>query len=125
MKYITAVPAYGRDYKSKRAVQEDWDAGKDFLAQDIMHSGYTNLPDMQRIVNESGEPVTMNIRYKRLTMMTPVVVNPEMPTEDQADDAYARRVMGMPPHPRNEPGAYCTHPDCIDRTSPFISHGDH
>ncbi len=27
----TLVPAYGRDYKSKAAVQADFDAGKDFL----------------------------------------------------------------------------------------------
>ena len=28
---ITLTPAYGRDYKSKAAVLEDWNAGKDFI----------------------------------------------------------------------------------------------
>ena len=27
---VTAVPAYGRDYKSAAAVKADWQAGKDF-----------------------------------------------------------------------------------------------
>lgn len=30
MNDIHAVPAYGRDYKSKAAVLADWNAGKDF-----------------------------------------------------------------------------------------------
>lgn len=28
--YITVVPAYGRDYKSKAAIMADWKEGKDF-----------------------------------------------------------------------------------------------
>lgn len=30
MSHLTAVPAYGRDYKSKAAVMADWDDGLDF-----------------------------------------------------------------------------------------------
>lgn len=60
MRYVSAVPAYGRDYKSKKAVQADWDAGKDFLVQDVMLSGYVNKDD-------KPEDVTLNIRYDRLT----------------------------------------------------------
>ena len=28
---MTVIPAYGRDYKSKKAVLADWRAGKDFM----------------------------------------------------------------------------------------------
>ena len=60
---MTLVPSYGRDYKSKAAVQADWDAGKDFTIADFSspHDGrQINLQDAQR---EGG---TFNIRYKRL-----------------------------------------------------------
>jgi hypothetical protein len=33
---MTLTPAYGRDYKSKKAVLTDWNAGKDFIIQDIL-----------------------------------------------------------------------------------------
>jgi hypothetical protein len=60
--YLSAVPAYGRDYKSKKAVMEDWNAGKDFLIQDMRESGYVNKDD-----KPAG--VTLNIRYKNLTQV--------------------------------------------------------
>lgn len=59
MEYLSAIPAYGRDYKSKKAVMDDWNAGKDFLIQDMRHSGYINKDD--KPVN-----VTLNIRYAKL-----------------------------------------------------------
>lgn len=31
----TLVPAYGRDYKTRKAVFTDWEAGKDFLISDF------------------------------------------------------------------------------------------
>ena len=34
------TPAYGRDYKSKAAVQADFDAGKDFMARSFDRDGY-------------------------------------------------------------------------------------
>jgi len=48
---ITVVPAYRRDYKSKKAVEAAWKANKDFLIQDITspHDGrYINLSDAKR-----------------------------------------------------------------------------
>ncbi len=45
MRYISAVPAYGRDYKTKADVLADWEAGKDFLIQDMFESGYINKAD--------------------------------------------------------------------------------
>ena len=45
---MTVLPAYGRDYKSKKAVLADWHAGKDF--QDAVSGSYLsirdNLPDI-------------------------------------------------------------------------------
>jgi hypothetical protein len=46
---ITLVPAYQRDYKSKKAVQADFDAGKDFVIADIFHEyseKSANKPDL-------------------------------------------------------------------------------
>lgn len=47
MTYIEAVPAYGRDYKSQKAVKEDWSAGKDF--QDPMSGSYLNKQDAESL----------------------------------------------------------------------------
>jgi hypothetical protein len=70
MRYLTVVPAYGRDYKSKAAAVADWNAGKDFVVQDV-GAGRDN----GRAVSKSdleGQQVTVNIRYKRLTMVANV-----------------------------------------------------
>jgi hypothetical protein len=58
--YLSAVPAYGRDYKSARAVREDWAAGKDFRVEDLRSGGYVNKDD-------KPADVTLNVRYSRLT----------------------------------------------------------
>lgn len=60
MKYLSVIPAYGRDYKSAKAVKADWEAGKDFLIQDIQESGYISKAD-------KPDNVTLNIRYSKLT----------------------------------------------------------
>jgi hypothetical protein len=65
--FLSAVPAYGRDYKSKKEVLADWNAGKDFLIQDMRHSGYVNK-------NDAPKGATINIRYKRLTQVLPIKV---------------------------------------------------
>ena len=61
-RYVSAVPAYGRDYKSKKAVLADWEAGKDFLIQDPFLSGYVNKQD-------KPADMVLNIRYKNLTQI--------------------------------------------------------
>ena len=66
---ITLTPAYGRDYKSAKAVKADWDNNKDFIIADIFH------PDSGRYANKAdlrGECV--KIRYQRLTKL--IVINP-------------------------------------------------
>lgn len=66
--FLSAVPAYGRDYKSKKEVLADWNAGKDFLIQDMFKSGYVNK-------NDAPKGATINIRYKRLTQVCPIKVS--------------------------------------------------
>lgn len=65
MKRIGVVPAYGRDYKSKKAIQADLDAGKDFTITDIVH------PDCGRYINKEqlieGNYTEVNVRYQRQT----------------------------------------------------------
>ena len=60
---ITLTPAYGRDYKSKTAVLEDWNAGKDFVIQQIGHpydGRYANKENMK----DEGK---VQLRYAKLT----------------------------------------------------------
>jgi hypothetical protein len=64
---ISAVPAYGRDYKSIKAVKADWEAGKDFLIQDLFESGYINK-------NDTKAGMVLNIRYARLTKVCVIKV---------------------------------------------------
>jgi hypothetical protein len=64
---ISCIPAYGRDYKSGKEVEADWKAGKDFLIQDMFHSGYINI-------NDAKTGMTLNIRYKRLTQVKVIKV---------------------------------------------------
>lgn len=62
MTYITLVPAYNRDYRSQKEVRADWDAGKDFMIQDIsspFDGRYISIRDSQ-------PNTTYNIRYKQL-----------------------------------------------------------
>lgn len=70
--YLTLVPAYGRDYKSKKAVLADWEANRDFLIQDI------SSPYDGRYINKqdatSLKSTTFNIRYKSLTQICVVKV---------------------------------------------------
>jgi hypothetical protein len=56
--YQSAVPAYGRDYKSKAAVLADWEAGRDFRCE-----------PQGSYINKYGKPADMilNVRYSKLT----------------------------------------------------------
>ena len=59
---ITLIPAYGRDYKSKKAVQEDLDNNKDFEVASLGQGGrYANASDL---LNDNQVNVT--IRYGKL-----------------------------------------------------------
>ena len=58
---LTVIPAYGRDYKSAKAVKADFDANKNFMICDM------SSPDDGRYVNaddmKPGD--TLYIRYAR------------------------------------------------------------
>ena len=59
MSHLVVQPAYGRDYKSKKAVLEDWDAGKDFRVATIG-------PDAGRYINKQDADrgnLEINVRY--------------------------------------------------------------
>lgn len=56
MAYISAVPAYGRDYKTQAQVKADWLAGKDF--KDARTGQYLSIRD---VANDPDLHVT--IRY--------------------------------------------------------------
>ncbi len=60
--YVTAVPAYGRDYKSAKAVKEAWNAGRDFRIQSYNESGYVNKEDWAIY----GVGRKLSIRYNNL-----------------------------------------------------------
>lgn len=64
---IGVIPAYGRDYTSKKAVQADWDANLDFESTDMASYGQkVNKQDAERL----GLVVT--VRYNKLTRQVQV-----------------------------------------------------
>jgi hypothetical protein len=65
MSHITLTPAYGRDYKSRRRIKEDWDSGKDFLIAQYGHP-YDGKP-----ANKSDmKGVVVTIRYSQMRKVT-------------------------------------------------------
>ena len=70
--YVTVVPAYGRDYKSKKAVLEDYRASKDFRINDMFNpydGKYINKED----ADNAG--LTMNVRYSQRTKVCVIPPN--------------------------------------------------
>ena len=63
MRYLTLIPAYGRDYKSKKEVLNDFNAEKDFIIADFSHP-YDGKPVNKQQLDAG---TTVNIRYKKLT----------------------------------------------------------
>ena len=43
---MTVSGAYGRDYKSGKAMKADWAANKDFVIRSLEGSGYVNKPQV-------------------------------------------------------------------------------
>ena len=63
MSYLTLLPAYGRDYKSKRAILNDLNSLKDFV---ISHTGqYINKPQFKELQINS-----FNVRYDQQRKIT-------------------------------------------------------
>jgi len=63
-KTITVIPAYGRDYKSKAAVLADYEAGKDFIIQDMFSGNDGRAVNKEDAVREG---VQLKVRYAKLT----------------------------------------------------------
>lgn len=61
------TPAYGRDYKSKKAVEKDFRDGKDFVLNSINGGGCCSIRDFV-----PGQKV--QIRYSKNTKVTIVKV---------------------------------------------------
>lgn len=57
----TLTPAYGRDYKSLKDAQTDFDANKDFTLNSPFGGGYINK---EQIVSEGN--TTIPVRYNKL-----------------------------------------------------------
>ncbi len=64
--FTCVSPAYGRDYKSAKAAQQDWNDGKDFIQQDIT-SQWDGKPCSCR---DFLKDVTIEIRYSKRTKVT-------------------------------------------------------
>lgn len=69
---MTLIPAYGRDYKSKAAVQADMDAGKDFVVADFFHPADGKMANREDLLREGITAVM--VRYKGKTLVTKVKV---------------------------------------------------
>jgi hypothetical protein len=70
-KFLHVVPAYGRDYKSKKEILADWEAGKDFQICDIsspFDGSYVNKEDAEK---DSGV-WEVHVRYARLTKIAAI-----------------------------------------------------
>ena len=69
---MTLTPAYGRDYKSKKAALADWEAGKDFTIADVFSGDHGRKINREDAVNSGVREV--NIRYQQLTKIAVVTV---------------------------------------------------
>ena len=63
-KTITVIPAYGRDYKSVKEVKEAYEAGKDFIIQDMFSGNDGRAVNKEDAVREG---VQLKVRYAKLT----------------------------------------------------------
>jgi len=69
---MTLTPAYGRDYKSKKAVAADLKADKDFIIADFSHP-YSGKPvNRSQLVADGIKAV--NVRYAKLRRVCVVVL---------------------------------------------------
>jgi hypothetical protein len=69
---MTLTPAYGRDYKSKKAVLEDFNSDKDFIINDFTSRWDGKPVNKAQLLEEGVHQV--NIRYQRLTKVCVVDV---------------------------------------------------
>ena len=71
MNFITLLPAYGRDYKSKKAFIDDIKSNKDFIVAE--NRQYINKQQFKELdINE------FFIRYKNLTQVQKVNIKKDL-----------------------------------------------
>jgi hypothetical protein len=87
----TVVPAYGRDYTSKAKAIADWEAGKDFILQDIS-SPWDGKPINKEDAKNAGFR-TVNIRYKKLRQIAVVKVAMTKVATPQDLQAEIRKII--------------------------------
>lgn len=64
----TLTPAYGRDYKTAKAVKADWDADKDFIVTNLF-SQWDGKPINKTDAKNALLP-SVKIRFNRLAKLT-------------------------------------------------------
>lgn len=69
---MTLTPAYGRDYRSKKAVLEDFDADKDFIINDITNRWDGKPVNKAQLVKAKQRVVY--IRYGKLRKVMEVKI---------------------------------------------------
>ena len=68
---IHALPAYGRDYKSKAKLLEDWNANKDFVINDMSSKYDRCYINKQQVAELKKDGYThIHFRYKKLASLT-------------------------------------------------------
>lgn len=71
--YETVGPAYGRDYKSARDARAAFLSGVDFKLYSVTHE------DAYCSVRDFAPGTTVNVRYKQMERIVPVVVPTDAP----------------------------------------------
>lgn len=69
-KYITLSPAYGRDYKSAKAVKEDFNADKDFIIEDVVNPWCGKPANRSQLVADGYD--CFEIRFSQMRKLTMV-----------------------------------------------------
>jgi hypothetical protein len=69
---MTLIPAYGRDYKSVKAMKADFDANKDFIVADLSDR-YDGKPVNKADLQSIGQSSIM-IRYSNLRKISNVQI---------------------------------------------------
>jgi hypothetical protein len=70
MRILTLIPAYGRDYKSAKAVLADWNDNKDFIINDFKLSGYVNKQQLEKL--KFDDIIQLNFHYAKQTKVTAI-----------------------------------------------------
>ena len=71
---MTLIPAYGRDYKTKKAVLQDWNDGKDFIISDLF-SKWDGKPVNKKDIERGGAETSVMVRYRNMTQIAAIKIS--------------------------------------------------